>query len=227
MNERKQSGTTADESPMHLEAYPAPISAVRRIPLLLAALAGFLFAAVLILFFQVEGFLGRLEPQKLPATNGHDRLQVISEQVDTLQGKFSVLMVESVETRLRTLEKNIAAGNANAEDLRAFEQLKHDLAMLRRYADFSGIAALDGAILEHDRYQLQAPAEAVESPKESLAREVRELRNLTYLILLGLASSSLIGASLWLKHRREQTQRLGGVANRAPLLARNAADTGE
>jgi hypothetical protein len=160
-----------------------------------------LIALTVVLYLQVDGLLGRFETAASapPARDPH--IAAIDRQLDALQGKFSVLLAESVETRLKTLEKNIDGGRVNPDDLRAFEELKRDLRLLEGYADEAGVQPFDYNLVEHDRYR-RLPEAGPSSRTQALLGEVSELRSLVYLCIGGVAASTLMSAGFWWRERR-------------------------
>jgi hypothetical protein len=184
---------------------------------LFAAVAGcLLLASILILFLQVQGFLGHLEAKLAAETSGGNRLHALNQHMEALQGKFSALLADSVEVRLKALEQSVETGKVGADDLRIFESLKNDLQALQSYAQRSGATGLDYARLEHDRYR--AVAASAPTPRgNELQSELLELKTLFYGCLAVLAVALLALYSYWSSQRRN-LRRLELLAT-LPMLA--------
>ncbi len=191
---------------------------------ILAALACcLLLASVLILFFQVRGFLGHLETRLSAESGGDNRLRAINQHMEALQGKFNALLAESVELRLKTLEKNVESGKVVADDLRTFESLRIDLKALESYAQSSGAMGLDYARQEHGRYQALATQQPV-LRNDELKGELAELKTLFYGCLAVFAVALLAMASYWSSQRRT-IRRLETLAAPPPMLASPPSDS--
>lgn len=183
---------------------------------LFAVLAGcLLLVSALVLFFEVRSFLGHLESRL--AVGGHGRLQAMSQQMEALRGRFNGILAESIEVRLKALEKNLAAGKVGADDLRAFEELQKDIAILERYAGSGGPAVLNEAG-EHDRFRaLRSPQPGIRDT--DLVNEVAELKHLFYFCLAGLATGTgMMLGYYWVNQRRCLR------AHRVPLLTPPESD---
>lgn len=184
----------------------------------ITAIAGLLLlASVLVLFFQVQGFLSHLETRLAVEAHGDARLHAINQHVEVLQGKFNALLAESVEVRLKALEQSVANGRIGGDDLRNFETLKNDLKLLENYTEKSGGNLTDYAPQEHPRFQAMPSTQKVWRPEE-LRSEFLQLQNLFYLCLAVLALSFLMVTGYWF-WQRHRFRRLESPAAH-PLLAR-------
>lgn len=193
-----------------------------RVRLAATIAAAFLLGMALLLFFQVGSFLKRFETAVPVSRNADPRIEALNQQVAAIQDKFNLLLAESVEMRLKTLEKSVAGGKVSADELRAFEELKHDLKTLENYATVSGIQTFDDAQLEHSRYQRIPEADKAVSTRE-LLDEVAELKNLFYLSLAGFVGSAFVAAGSYFR-QREDTGQLGADPARPHLLTRDPPD---
>lgn len=136
--------------PQQAAGHPWPPVPRRRVRVAAAIALLLLWATVLLLFFQVHGFLDRVEAQlRAQATSGDGRIRAIRQQMDALQDKFNALLAESVEVRLKNLEKSVAVGRVGAEDLKAFQELKDDLRALETYAARNEGQGLDTLWIDH------------------------------------------------------------------------------
>jgi hypothetical protein len=159
----------------------------------------------------------RLEAAMTVPPEGRARIMAINQQMEALQGKFGVLLAESVEMRLKTLQRSIEMGKVSASDIAAFEQLKNDLTLLEDYAERSGANGLDGALLEHARFQ-QTPGSGMVR-NEALMDEVLRVKNLLYFCAASLAATTVLISGYWLR-QRSRTFRLHSEIAAVPMLAK-------
>ena len=73
--------------------------------------------AIVAVFYQLHNDLGMLE-SKLATVGGGERLQAMSQQMDGLRHRLHGLMADSVDIRLKGLERNLSSGRVTADDLK-------------------------------------------------------------------------------------------------------------
>ncbi len=179
--------------------------------------------SMLALFYQFQTELDLLEQRLLteaPAAGGQ-RLQAIDQHMGHLRDRLHGLMADSLELRLKSLERRLSMGHVNPDDLVLMEALKADLKTLESYASTPGAAGLEYATAEHPRYQADrnAPVPAIVTQGE-LLREISRLRTLLYLCLTGLvAGGALFVGRHWLA-RRKPVALTGPLPTKPALLAR-------
>lgn len=214
---RHQSEAAGHRPARHLSAprLAAPARSFRAFALGLLVLF-----ALLGLLYQFHTQLDTLEARLLSQPAGGERLQAMGRQMGVLRERLHGLMADSVEMRLKSLERSLSSGRINAEDLALFQTLQQDLKALESYSEAYGPAGLDDAGREHPRYQAAGAVAAVVSQSE-LLREISRLRLLLYLCLTGLvAGGGFLAARSWLAHRA--TPALKNPARpRTALLPRN------
>lgn len=189
-----------------------------------AVTACLLLTLVLVLFFQVQDFLGRIETQLAVEPGADPRLRAIGLQMETLRGRFNGLLAESIEMRLKSLEKSVEAGKVTADDLRQFEELQRDLRLLETYAGTPEAAKLDYAEREHSRYRPAPTSQA--GRNEPLINEVLEIKLLVNACLVSIALSVLILVGYYWKRHRAEVRYLRGMAGQVPMLVRDVSDGG-
>jgi hypothetical protein len=161
-----------------------------------------LLAAALLLLFQARGFLDHFETRLAAQAGGDARLQAMGQHMEALRGKFNGLLAESIETRLKALEKNIDAGKVGSDDLRAFEELQKDLKLLENYAGRGEAMSFDYAQRDHSRFRPLPDTKPVVRNDE-LMSEVLELKNLLYFCaagLLAMGGAAVVGC-YWIAQR--------------------------
>jgi hypothetical protein len=158
---------------------------------------------ILTLFVLVEQTLDTLEAGLRPVHHSSDsRIQVLNEQMQSLHGKFSLLLAESVELKLKALSKDMEAGKLDPEDARLFSELEKELLLLEQYSATAGSGQLESGKLEHPRFKAilpPAPAPAPQ-PDDELARHIKRLRHIVYFSLSALGVTLLILLGRWSLH---------------------------
>jgi hypothetical protein len=178
-----------------------------------------LLASVLVLFFQFRSFLGHLEVRLATESGGHTRIRAMSQQMEALRDRFNGLLAESVEVRLKALEKSVEAGKVSADDLRVFAELQKDINLLESYASGGGALSFDYAQREHSRFRA-LPETKPAARNDDLMNEVLALKSLFYLCVAGLMTgTAAIMGCYWALHRRN-VRYLGATEERMLMLAR-------
>ena len=188
----------------------------------MVALGLFVMMAIVALFYQLHNELGMLE-SKLASVSGGERLEAMSQQMDGLRNRLHGLMADSVEIRLKGLERNLSSGRVTADDLQLFDVLQADIKALEAYSNQPGSPGLNDEVREHPRYQAAVAAAAgsdVLLTKADMLKEISRLRTLLYLCLTGfVASGGIFVGRYWLGGRRP-TALPPPKLPRPPLLTR-------
>jgi hypothetical protein len=177
-----------------------------------------------LVFVQTGGFLNHLETRLSAEAGGDARLQAMTRHMENLRGKFNGLLAESIEARLKALEKTLETGKIGSEDLRSFEELQKDLRLLEHAAGRGEALSLDYAQREHERFRPVPDGKPVIRNDELLS-EILELKSLIYLCAAGLLATggaTVIGCC-WIA-RRGNARYLGLPKERGPLLSAPPAD---
>lgn len=201
------------EGPWH----PAPVVVGWRAKLVAFLALCLLLGSVLVLFVQVSGFLGHVETKLAVESGGASRLRAMSQHLGDLRGRFHGLLEESVETRLKELEKTVANGKVNLDDLKAFGELQKDIEALENYAIANGTQGFDYARREHDRFRA-LPEQTPVPRNDELLREAVELKNLVYFCAAGLATGTALMLGYYWVLQRRNARYLEAMSLRAPLL---------
>ena len=182
-----------------------------------AAVLALLLAALV--WGRSHQFLTHLETRLSAEAGGTARLQAMTRQMENLRGKFNGLLAESIEARLKALEKSLETGRIGADELRSFEELQKDLGLLEHSARRGEALGLDYAQREHARFR-PVPDGTPVVRNEELLSEVLELKSLLYLCAAGLLATggaTMIGCC-WIAGRGK-TRYLGAPNKRGPLLS--------
>jgi hypothetical protein len=184
-----------------------------------------LLLALAAVFYQLYTDLNRLESTVAMGSGaGVERLRAMGQQMDSLKDRLHGLMAESVEIRLKTLDRNIASGKVGTEDLILFQALQNDLKSLETYASVTGGAGLDGESNEHARYQTASGMTTAALARSEMLKEISRLRTLLYLCLTGLvAGGGVLVARHWLASHRHAAL-THPRSSKQPLLSRRRQD---
>lgn len=120
------------------------------------------------------------------------RISQYNQQVEALEEKMSVFIADSVESRLHTLEQNVAAGKVGEQEIRGIETLRNELKLLETYSAGKGGHIIDPIRLDHPRLQL-APGSQQIARNDQVLDELIQLKQLLY---FSIASSGTVGLLL-------------------------------
>ncbi len=144
----------------------------------------------LCLFFGASQLFERFQVRFAAVQDGDtDRIRLYHQQIQSLQDRMTVFVADSVETKLKTLEKNVAAGAVGAQEIKTLEELKGEVKLLENYAAGKGGNLTDLSRLDHARFQITPGTQNTVSSGE-LLYEVSRVKGLLY---LGIASCGLVG----------------------------------
>ncbi|WP_255556381.1 hypothetical protein [Methylococcus sp. Mc7] len=129
-------------------------------------------------------------------------LQQYQNELDSLQGRVAGLMKDSVENKLRMLEKSVQGGRFGPDEAGLLEALKSELRFLQNYATQGGQFKSAG---EHERYRM-SPEPAEDSATAQAVREWVEFEKLLYLGAGALGAGTLMLSGAWLSARSVQYQ---------------------
>lgn len=179
-----------------------------------------LLAGLLTVFFELQQELDGLESQLIADQSGV-RVKAMGEQVSLLQQRLQGLMADSVEIRLRALERNLANGQITPDLMQQFEVIKNDILALEQAASRSDGPDLPLGLTDHPRYQQIRSAAPPGRSRAELFQEISRLRTLLYLCLTGLVATGgvLLGRQWWLMQKPERLPP-GEARPRPPLLTR-------
>jgi hypothetical protein len=173
----------------------------RRFRLVAVSLFFALLAVSLYLFLHTRHVLDQARSRlEQPAQDADSvKIRQYNHQVEVLQEKMTVFIADSVETRLRLLEKNVAEGKVGDQEINGIEDLKRQLRMLENYAAGKGGRLTDYARLDHPRLQ-PAPGTAARGADEQLLAEMIQVK---YLLYVSVASCGMVGfliGGYWWQH---------------------------
>ncbi len=120
------------------------------------------------------------------------KIRQYNQKLEALQDRMTAFVADSVETRLKTLEKNVADGTVGVQEIKTLEELKGEVQLLEKYSVGKGGNLTDTSRLDHARYQI-TPGTQNSTSSADLLYEVSQMKRLLY---LGIASCGFVGFML-------------------------------
>jgi len=183
---------------------------------LMIAASIYLFLGTNRLFDRVQGGLAEVEDSDT------QRIRQYNEKLQSLQDRMTVFVADSVETKLKTLEKNVTAGTVGSSEINTLEELKGEVTLLRTYSAGRHANLTDPARLDHPRFQI-TPGTQIPVSNGDLLYEVSQMKRLLYLSIASCGFVGfLIGGYWWQSHSK--FRRLAKEMPGTPLLAGKAEE---
>lgn len=202
----KRNGKSEPSGPSAHPRLSGPTTPVRAPAQRGAWLFGLLIACIILTIgYQIKIELDGLEARLLQPA-GNPRLDAISQQMSGLRGRLHGLMADSVEMRLKSLERNLATGHVNGDDLQAFQSLQRDLQSLETFAGSPDGAMMGVGQADHPRYQALAAAVPGLAGNAELLQEISRLRTLLYLCLTGLVVGGFVAGRSWIASHQSHSR---------------------
>lgn len=187
----------ANQSLIKTHSQPIPVTG-RNWKAILVGICGLVL--ILFLFVHVEKALDTLEAGLKPVHHTDSpRLGAINQQMESLHGRFSVLLAESVEIKLKALSKDMEQGKLTPEDAPLFSELEKELQMLQQYSANLEPDQLDSNRLEHPRFKPVPMAERSKPARDTISAQFTELRNIVYFSLSAFGVTLLVLLGHWIK----------------------------
>lgn len=158
-----------------------------------------LLVATAYLLFLLGGYLNEMERRLSAHSGGEQRVAMMGREMDYLRIKLNGLLADSVEIRIKSLERAVAEGRVSSDEIQSFSLLQNDLNLLENYSKASGGDFPDSRRSEHARYQPVANAPTLSN--QQLLEEVARIKGLFYLCLYGLAAGAGVVLVLRLRAR--------------------------
>ena len=167
------------------------------------ALMALLMTVSLYLLLNTGMMLDRFQG-KLAGIEDNDTVKIrqYNQKLEVLQERMTAFVADSVETKLKTLEQNVADGSVTDLEIKTLEELKGEVRLLEKYSAGKGGNLADPSRLDHPRFQI-TPGTWNENLSIDLTAEVSQMKRLLY---LGIASCGFVGFLLggfwWQSHFR-------------------------
>ena len=187
------------------------------------ALVAFVLAVSLYLLINTSQMAARFQV-KLASVEDSDTLRIrqYNQKLEELQDRMTVFVADSVETKLKTLEKNVTDGSVGIQEIKILEDLKGEVQLLEKYASGRGGKLTDSSRLDHPRFQITPGTQSTTSGSD-LLYEVSQMKRLLYLSIASCGFVGfLIGGYWWQSNSR--IKRLSRDIPSPRLLVRKTAD---
>ena len=161
---------------------------------------------------------------KLASVEDSDTLRIrqYNQKLEELQDRMTVFVADSVETKLKTLEKNVTDGSVGTQEIKILEDLKGEVQLLEKYSSGRGGKLTDSSRLDHPRFQITPGTQSTTSGGD-LLYEVSQMKRLLYLSIASCGFVGfLIGGHWWQSNSR--IKRLSRDIPSPRLLVRKTAD---
>ncbi len=208
-----------DRLPEHL----MPGMPSQRLRYWVLALVAFVLAVSLYLLINTSQMVGRFQA-RLSHVEDNDALRIrqYNQKLEELQDRMTVFVADSVETKLKTLEKNVTDGSVGTQEIKILEELKGEVKLLEQYSSGRGGKLTDSSRLDHPRFQI-TPGTQNTTSSGDLLHEVSQMKRLLYLSIASCGFvGCLIGGYWWQSNSR--IKRLSRDTPPPRLLARKRGD---
>ena len=188
---------------------------------------GLLFSVLgvgLFLFFNTQQFVSQFQTKFAVESEDSAKIRRYNLQLASLQERMTAFIADSVENRLRSLEKNIQAGEVGTQDIRNFEELRNELKLLESYAAGNGGNLTDSSRLEHPRFQVTPGTKDVGANRDMIA-ELVQLKTLLYISIASCGVVAFMVGGYWWQSSAK-VKRLQSAPVHRPLLLRRQ-DSGD
>lgn len=181
------------------------------------ALLALMLVTSLYLYISTNQLYERIHADLVETEDGDaKRIRQYNEKLQTLQDRMTVFVADSVETKLKSLEKNVTTGTVGTQEIKALEELKGEVKLLEKYSYGRHANLTDPMRLDHSRFQIIPSTEP--APVEGdLLNEVSKVKHLLY---FSIASCGFVGFMLggywWRSH--SSIKRLMNDSNKPRLL---------
>jgi hypothetical protein len=134
----------------------------------------------------IERFQGRLA-----AVEDSDTIRIhqYNQKLEALQDRMTAFVADSVENKLKILEKNVTEGTVGVQEIKTLEELKGEVKLLEKYSVGRKGNLTDSTRLDHARFQITPGTQNI-TASEDLLHEVSQMKRLLY---LGIASCGFVG----------------------------------
>ena len=154
------------------------------------ALVALMVALSLYLLLSTSQILGRIQVRLAQVEDSDTvRIRQYNQKLENLQDRMTVFVADSVETKLKSLEKNVTEGSVGAQEIKILEELKGEVKLLESYSYGKGGKLTDSSRLDHPRFQI-TPGTQNTSSSGDLLYEVSQMKRLLY---LSIASCGFVG----------------------------------
>ena len=149
-----------------------------------------------------KGILEKYEQKISAEVDGMQQIPSLRKEIAILQKQLTALTTESIESRLHIIEENIRVGKIKPSDVKATQDLSHDLQILKTYMFRDPEELLELKQLQRNYQDLKNQSDKY-IEKDDVMREVSFLNNLFFssIGLFGLLLAVMGGS--WLQSNKK------------------------
>jgi hypothetical protein len=161
----------------------------------------FLLIAVMLLE-PAKNLISQYERILVAEANGMERLPELKKQINVLEKQLANLSSQSIESRLSKIEKSIALGDVDVDEIATLQKLKSDFEVLKTYMFSDPEDLVKLKTLQRDYQEISIKIDKY-IQKDVVEREINYLTNMFYTVLAFLGVLvSLAGGSWWFTSRK-------------------------
>jgi hypothetical protein len=128
--------------------------------------------------------------------NGMERIPDLKKQITILEIQLAKLTSQSIESRLSNIEKSIAIGDVDVEEIATLQGLKADFEILKSYMFSDPEDLVKLKTLQRDYQEISRDIESYVH-KDIVEREISYLTNMFYTVLAFLGILISIAGGSW------------------------------
>lgn len=161
-----------------------------------------LMLIVMMLLEPAKNLMSQYERILSAEAEGMERLPDLRKQITVLEKQLANLTTSSIDSRLGKIEKSIAAGDVDLDEVATLQQLKADFDILKTYMFSNPEDLVKLKTLQRDYAEMSSEIGDYVK-KDVVEREIRFLTNMFYTVL-GLFGIliSIVGGSWWFTARK-------------------------
>jgi len=129
-------------------------------------------------------------------TSGMERIPELQKQIGVLEKQLAALTNQSIESRLSVIEKSIAVGDLDIDEVATLQNIKADFDILKSYMFSNPEDLIELKTLQRDYQEIAGGMENYVH-KDDIKREFSFLSNMFYTVLGFLGILISLAASSW------------------------------
>lgn len=134
--------------------------------------------------------------------SGMERLPELKKQISVLEKQLATLTSQSIETRLSFIEKSIAVGDVDVDEVATLQKLKSDFEILKSYMFSDPEDLVKLKTLQRDYQEISNSIDDYVH-KDVVEREISYLNNMFYTVLGFLGILISIAGGSWYSTARK------------------------
>lgn len=144
----------------------------------------------------IKSLMSQYERILAAEASGMERIPELRKQISVLEKQLATLTSKSIESRLSTIEKSIAVGDVDVDEVATLQKLKGDFEILKSYMFSDPEDLVKLKTLQRDYKEISGNIDNYVH-KDVVEREISFLNNLFYTILGLLGILITIAGGSW------------------------------